>query len=285
MAADGSVRPGRGPGASNGQRGGGLISAFARHPTAPNLAMVIFILLGVFALDRLNRQFFPDFEVPAITVTVAWPGASAEDTEANILDVLEPELRFIDNIEEVSSYARDGSATITLEFSPTADMQKAQSDVEQAVSRVTTLPEDAEQPIISRATLYDPIADIRITGPFSERVLKGYAKKLRDGLLNAGIDSVVLTGARDEEIWVKVREEELRRLGIRYGASGRRQVPVRQALRLAAVHRVRIGRQAGGRRPLRQVDQQVDRGFVERRFQFRPRPAQAREQVVAQILG
>ena len=76
------------------------------------------------------------------------------------------------------------------------------------------MPEDAEQPLISRATLYDPIADIRITGPFSERALKGYAKKLRDGLLNAGIDSVVLTGARDEEIWIKVREEELRRLGL-----------------------------------------------------------------------
>ena len=98
MAADGSVRPGPGPGGPS-ERGGGLISAFARHPTAPNLAMVIFILLGAFALDRLNRQFFPDFEVPAITVTVAWPGASAEDTEANILDVLEPEQRFIYNIE------------------------------------------------------------------------------------------------------------------------------------------------------------------------------------------
>ena len=72
MAADGSVRPGPGPGGSN-ERGGGLISAFARHPTAPNLAMVILILLGVFALDRLNRQFFPDFEVPMIVVTVAWP--------------------------------------------------------------------------------------------------------------------------------------------------------------------------------------------------------------------
>ncbi len=194
--------------------GGNLISAFARHPTAPNLAMVILILLGVFALDRLNRQFFPDFEVPAVIVTVAWPGASAEDGEANILDVLEPELRFIDNVETVTSYAREGSATISLEFTPTADMQKAQSDVEQAVSRVTTLPEDAEQPLISRATLYDPIADIRVTGPFSERVLKGYAKKLRDGLLNAGIDSVVLSGARDEEIWVKLREEELRRIGV-----------------------------------------------------------------------
>lgn len=211
MAADVKAAPNRG---ARAERGGGLISAFARHPTAPNLAMVVFILFGIFALDRLNRQFFPDFEVPAITVTVAWPGASAEDGEANVLDVLEPELRFIDNIEEVISYAREGSATITLEFSPSADMQKAQSDVEQAVSRVTTLPEDAEQPLISRATLYDPIADIRIAGPFSERVLKGYAKKLRDGLLNAGIDSVVLTGARDQEIWIEIREEELRRLGL-----------------------------------------------------------------------
>jgi multidrug efflux pump subunit AcrB len=116
------------PHATTSQDGGpagttsGIISAFARHPTAPNLAMVILILLGVFALDRLNRQFFPDFEVPGVTVTVAWPGASAEDGEANILDVLEPELRFIDNVEEVTSYAREGSATISLEFSPSADM-------------------------------------------------------------------------------------------------------------------------------------------------------------------
>lgn len=212
MASDNGDAEASGPAPERAS--GGLIGLFASHPTAPNLAMVVMILLGIFALARLNSQFFPTFEVPIIAVTVTWPGASAEDAEANILDVLEPELRFIDNIEEVTSYAREGSATISLEFSPGADMQKAQSDVEQAVSRVTTLPEDAEQPLISRATLYDPIADISVAGPFSEQVLKGYAKRLRDGLLDAGIDSVVLTGARDEEVWIEVREEALRRLGI-----------------------------------------------------------------------
>lgn len=199
-----------GPGGS----GRGLISAFARHSTAPNLLMVIMILIGIFALSRLNRQFFPSFEVPMIVVSVSWPGASAEDAEANILDVLEPELRFIDNVEDVKSYAREGNATITLEFKPSANMQKAQSDVEQAVSRITTLPEEAERPLITRAAMFDGIASISVSGPFSESVLKAYAKRLRDGLLDAGIDKVDLTGARDEEVWVKIREEDLRRLGL-----------------------------------------------------------------------
>jgi multidrug efflux pump subunit AcrB len=201
------------PAADTADRGG-IIGVFARHGTAPNLLMISLIILGMFSLTRLNRQFFPDFEVPIITVVVNWPGASAEDVEKNILDVLEPELRFIDNIEKTTSYAREGVATILLEFKPSADLQKARSDVEQAVGRVTTLPEDAEQPLIKRAALRDRIARISVTGPFSEAVLQSYAKKIRNGLLAAGLDSVTLSGARDEEIWVKIREADLRRLGL-----------------------------------------------------------------------
>ncbi len=192
----------------------GLIARFARHGTAANLLMATLILIGVFSLTRLNRQFFPDFEVPVISVSVAWPGASAEDVEEGVLDVLEPELRFIDGVEKVRSYAREGSAAIALEFAPNADMQKAQSDVEQAVATVTTLPESAETPKITRAAVFDRIARISLTGPFSEQVLKSYAKKMRDGLLAAGIDKVDLRGARDEEIWIELREAELRRLNI-----------------------------------------------------------------------
>ncbi|MEO1693609.1 MAG: efflux RND transporter permease subunit [Pseudomonadota bacterium] len=194
--------------------GGGIISLFVRHATAPNLLMLTLILIGLFAATRLNRQFFPNIVVPIISVNVAWPGASAEDVERNILDVLEPELRFIDDVDEVISYAREGNATITLEFPTGVDLSKAQSDVEQSVSRVTTLPEEAESPVISRIAFFDPVGKIAIWGPFSEQALKAYAKQIRDGLLNAGIDKVELEGARDEEIRIKLREYELRRLGI-----------------------------------------------------------------------
>ncbi|MGH1419237.1 MAG: efflux RND transporter permease subunit [Hyphomicrobiaceae bacterium] len=198
---------------SSGDRRG-LIGIFVRHATAPNLLMATMVLIGLFSILKLNRQFFPNIEVPTVTVAVPWPGASAEDVETNILDVLEPELRFLDDVDEVISIASEGTANISISFEPSADLQKAQSDIEQAISQVTTLPEDSERPIVSRRSIFDTVGKIAIYGPFSEQVLKRYAKDIRDGLLNAGIDRVVLTGAREEEIWVRVRENDLRRLGL-----------------------------------------------------------------------
>ena len=203
-----------GPGGPHQPSGGGLIGVFVRHPTAPNLLMAVLIVFGVFSLLRLNRQFFPNLDLPAITVSVPWPGASAEDVETNIIEVIEPELRFLDDVHEVTSVAREGSGVISIEFDSGADLQKAQSDVEQAVNRITTLPEDSERPVISRSVMFDGVAAIAISGPFSEEVLKTYAKQFRDELLAAGIDRVTLNGAREEEIWIKIREADLWRLGL-----------------------------------------------------------------------
>ena len=52
-------RPMRLPGPPPPTGGGGLIGVFVRHPTAPNLLMAVLILIGLFSLMRLNRQFFP----------------------------------------------------------------------------------------------------------------------------------------------------------------------------------------------------------------------------------
>lgn len=191
-----------------------LVSIFVRHPTAANLLMTIMIMLGLFAISKINVQFFPSIEVPSITISVTWPGASAEDVEKNILDNLEPELRFLDDVEEVTSYAREGVATISMEFYAEADMQKAQSDVEQAIAGVTTLPEESEEPVIKRVAFYENVAKVALSGPFSEATIKAYAKKIRDGFLENGIDRVDLSGVRDEEIWIEIHEKELRRLNL-----------------------------------------------------------------------
>ncbi|MHA1164730.1 MAG: efflux RND transporter permease subunit [Alphaproteobacteria bacterium] len=200
----------------------GFIRLFVHHPTASNLLMVAMIAIGLFALVKLNTQFFPALDIPAINVSVAWPGASAEDVEENILDALEPELRFLDGIDEIRSVAREGGGTITLEFKPDTDMQKAQSDVEQGVDGVTTLPEDSEEPVIRRITFFEPVAKISVSGQLTEKELKTYAKQIRDGLLAAGIDKVTFNGARDEEIWVSIRERELRRLELSLGDIAKR---------------------------------------------------------------
>ena len=75
---------------------GGVIGVFTRHPTAANLLMVVMIVCGLFALSRLNIQFFPSFGIDWIEVSVEWSGASAEDVDANIVQAIEPEVRFLD---------------------------------------------------------------------------------------------------------------------------------------------------------------------------------------------
>jgi len=191
-----------------------VIGQFLRHPNAANLVMALMILFGVFGMAKLNTEFFPQIVINTITVSVSWPGASAEDVEKNILQAVEPELRFIDNVDEMKSYAREGSASVRLEFLEGADMQKALSDVDQAIAGVTTLPEDSETPTVTLASWFDRVARVALRGPFSEDALKSYARQIRDDLIDRGIDKVTFTGFRDTEYVVKVPERELRRLDL-----------------------------------------------------------------------
>ena len=194
--------------------GGGLIGLFARHPTAANMLMAIMIICGLFALARMNTQFFPDFGIDVVSISVEWPGASAEDIDSNIVQAIEPEVRFLDGVKRVRSTSIEGKGTIIIEFEPGTDMQAALSNAETAVGQVTTLPEDAERPETKRIVRYDTISRLVISGDIPEASLKAVAKRIRDGLLDRGIDRVDLFGAREEEIWVEIDPEALLELDL-----------------------------------------------------------------------
>ena len=192
----------------------GFIRFFVRHPNASNLIMILMIIFGLVAISRINTQFFPTIDVPTITATFAWPGASAEDVEAQIIKTVEPELRFIDDVKKMDTYAREGSGTVLLEFENGADMQKALSDVESEVGRITTFPDDMEDPVISRAVFYETIGKITLSGSFPESALREFAREMRDGLIERGISKVDFVGLRDREIVADIPEWQLRRLDL-----------------------------------------------------------------------
>ena len=212
----------------NGQAG--LTGVFARHPTAANLLMIFMVIGGLFAYSRLNTQFFPDFAIDWIQVSVEWSGASAEDVDANIVQAIEPEVRFIDGVKRVRSSSDEGTARVAIEFDDGIDMQAALADVETAVDQITTLPVDSEQPVIKRAVHYDNVTRLIVSGPYPEAALKTIAKRIRDDLLARGIDKIDLKGARDEEIWVEVHPATLRRLDLTLDEIGARIAETSQDL-------------------------------------------------------
>ena len=80
-----------------------LLGTFAHHKVAANLLMLIMLLAGALALERMNVQFFPNFELEMVSVSVTWSGASAEDIEDGITSPLEQRLRTLDDPRQVTS--------------------------------------------------------------------------------------------------------------------------------------------------------------------------------------
>ncbi|MEX5577560.1 efflux RND transporter permease subunit [Pseudophaeobacter sp. A-200-2] len=188
---------------------GGLLSYFTRHRTAANLLLVILLVLGAAAIPNMRAQFFPDVIVENVTVRVQWDGAGPEDVDSAIVQALEPALLAVDGVEETSAISREGLGTITLEFEPGWDMSRASDDVQTAVSLVTTLPEEAEEPTVKRGAWRDRVTDVVITGDIGPEQLGLFADELVVRLFEVGVTRTTIRGVAAPETIVEVPSSAL----------------------------------------------------------------------------
>ena len=137
-----------------------ILSTFAHHKVAANLLMIIMILAGVFALSKLNVQFFPTFELDRVSVRVIWSGASSEDVEEGITIPLEQSLKSVDNVKSMTSTSAQDVSSIQLEFYEGTNMILALDKVKQKVDEFRNLPKEAEKPQVETLTRYEGVAKI-----------------------------------------------------------------------------------------------------------------------------
>lgn len=190
-----------------------LLGSFVHHPVAANLFMLILMLAGLFAVSKLNVQFFPNFSLDFVTVRVEWRGAAAEDVDEGLTTPLEQKLKTVAGIKHLTSTSSQGVSSISIEFKEGTDPVTAVDEVKQAVEQFRNLPQDAETPKISRVIRYEPIARVLLTGG-SLSELRSLARQYERDLLGRGIDKVDLLGLPDEEIAITVPGRELERLGL-----------------------------------------------------------------------
>jgi multidrug efflux pump subunit AcrB len=182
----------------------GVFRYFTRHKTVANLLLVLMLAAGVVGASRMHAQFFPDVVVDNVTVSVAWPGAGAEDVDRAIVQVLEPALLAVEGVASSSARATEGRARITLEFEPGWDMARAAADTQDALDLIRTLPEDAEDPRLRRSGWSDRVTNVVISGPVGLDQLALFADEFAVRLFNAGITRTTLQGIASPRITVEV---------------------------------------------------------------------------------
>ena len=183
---------------------GGIISYFTRHRTIANILLVIMIIAGISAATRIRAQYFPDVVVAEVNVSVAWDGAGAEDVDRAVVQVLEPALLAVDGVADITSVAREGSARITLEFEPGADLMQAAEDVQAAVDGVNNLPADAEEPQVRRSQWRDSVTDVVLTGPVGIDQLARFSDEFVSRLFQDGITRATIRGLADPQTVIEV---------------------------------------------------------------------------------
>ncbi|WP_170410328.1 efflux RND transporter permease subunit [Ruegeria arenilitoris] len=179
----------------------GLV-AWAAHRARMVLAFIaISLIVGGFAYVSLPKEGEPDIEIPALFVSVQFPGISAEDSENLLIKPMETELADLDGLKEMTATAAEGYAGIALEFEFGWDKTAIMADVRDAMnSAQADFPEGAEQYSLFEINFSEfPIVIVNLTGAVPERTMARIAKDLQDDL--ESLDSVLeagIAGNRDE---------------------------------------------------------------------------------------
>ncbi|MFP6607818.1 MAG: efflux RND transporter permease subunit [Myxococcota bacterium] len=193
------------------------IAWFAENHVAANLLMVMLIAGGLVALPLIQQKTFPDIDVDMVQIGVRYLGAAPEEVEEGVCIRIEEEIHGIEGIEEITSSAAEGACGVTAELIDGYPVDRALSEIKNAVDSISTFPAETEKPVINHLALMRDAVQVAVSGDASEETLKVLGERLRDGLAALpGITQVEVTNAREYEISIEVSEQALRRYGLTF---------------------------------------------------------------------
>jgi multidrug efflux pump subunit AcrB len=187
----------------------------AGHKVAANLLMIFLLAAGFLSLASVVQEVFPDSNLDAVQVTVAYPGASPEEVEEGIIQRIEERVESVEGVSQINSTASEGVAVVLVELNRGEDISRALDEIKAEVDRITSFPVDAEEPEVTDVTNRSRVIEIAVHGEAPERALKEMANRIKDDLSTLPEISYVRTsGVRDYEISIEVPNHVLRSYGL-----------------------------------------------------------------------
>ncbi len=196
----------------------GAIAYMARNSIAANLLMIILVAGGIWTMFKIQKEVFPEFQLDYVEVNVEYPGAAPEEVEQGILLPVEEAIRGIQGIKEIVSTAREGSGEVLIELIGGADRMKVFQDIDQAVNRIRTFPDDIEQPRVNLQSRQRDVMEVALYGNVDFWTLRILAERLRNQLLsNPQITQVELGYVPDYITHVEISRHNLRQYNLTLG--------------------------------------------------------------------
>jgi len=190
-----------------------------KRPVATLMCVLIAVSFGFISIATLKMDLLPNMNIPIALVLTTYDGAGSEEIESLITDKIESSMATVSGIDEITSTSSNGSSMVILEFEDNVDIDLAAVDVREKIDLIKrTLPDDSDEPMVIKI---DPnsMQSIQVTAT-SETLDIIKLKDIMDNEISDrierlnGVASVSITGGRETEVQVVVKQEKLRGYGI-----------------------------------------------------------------------
>ena len=190
-----------------------------KRPVAMIVIIIGLMALGLLALSKLRVNQIPDVEQPVLVVNIAYPGASPETTEREVVNRIEKALQGIAGVDEVRATAAEGNARLVLVFNFDKDMVEAADEVRNAIGSVRhKLPLEIREPVLQRL---DPAAQpiMQLALSSTQQSHAEISRLAEDQLADRfraipGVAAVNVGGALRRELSVLLHAEKLREFSV-----------------------------------------------------------------------
>ena len=196
----------------------GIIGWFAQNHVAANLLMVFLLLAGTVTGLTMKLEVFPETSLDRISISMVYPGASPAEVEEAIVRRIEENLAGLAGIKRIDSEAREGFGSVSIEVMKNWDLKELLDEVKAEVDRISTFPDEAEEPVVREVTRRTQVINVAIYGDVPESTIKRLTEKIKDDITNLpDITYAELSGIREGEIQIEISEQTLRRYGLTLG--------------------------------------------------------------------
>ena len=193
----------------------GPIAWMARNSIAANLLMMILLGGGLWSARVIQKEVFPESQLDVVEVRVGYPGASPSEVEQGILAPIEGAVRGVKGIERITSEAREGRGEVLIELVAGENRMKAFQDIDQAVSRIRTFPDQIEQPEVRLESEQREVIRVAVYGLVDIWTLRKLSEQFRDQLQShEKITQVELFRVPQYVTHVEIPRQRLREYGL-----------------------------------------------------------------------
>ena len=198
-----------------------LVEGSVRQPVTVAVFVILAMLAGLLALQRMPIQLTPTVASTVVSVQTFWEGASPAEVERSIVEKQEEKLQGVAGVVQMTSVSSQNSGRVRLEFAVGTDPDAAIREVSDKLRQVQAYPPNVDQPVVESS---DPENKDYISwivlggggGEFDVRTLQDFAEDRINPRLEPvpGVSEVGVLGGRERELQVRFDAERLAQRGL-----------------------------------------------------------------------